>query len=457
MRLSRRDVLSGLAASATLPSLSWAATPRVLTATAAQVQLAPQGYPETQIWGYDGQVPGPVLRARQGDLFQVDLVNDLREPTTIHWHGIRLPNAMDGVPGMTQAAVPPGGRFRYEFRVPDAGTYWYHPHFNSVEQISRGLSGVLIVDEAEPSQIDAEHAIVLDDWRLTQEAGFVTPFDHRHDLSHAGRIGNYVTANGQDQLSLTARSGDRLRLRLVNIATARIFDLALSGLRGWVVALDGMPLDAPQQMERLLLAPAQRADIIADVTAASGQEAFLVSVERGEGFAMASITVQGQTDHDLLAVPDPLPPNEMPNLDLGAARVTELVMQGGAMRGMQSARWQGQEMSMRELVQNGQFWSFNGVAGMTDTPLLTAARGETVRIPIQNQTAFPHAMHLHGHHFREVLADGALGPWRDTLLVHADETRHIAFVADNPGDWMFHCHMLSHQMAGMMSWIRVTA
>ena len=146
----------------------------------------------------------------------------------------------------------------------------------------------------------------------------------------------------------------------------------------------------------------------------------------------------------------------MPDLSLDTARAVALKMEGGAMRGLpDGAVWEGTRMDMRELAEMGQFWAFNGVAGMTDEPLVDAALGETIRIPITNATAFPHAMHLHGTHFREVLADGTLGPWRDTLLVMPDQTREIAFTAENPGDWMFHCHMLSHQKSGMMNWIRV--
>ncbi|HKK86606.1 MAG TPA: multicopper oxidase domain-containing protein, partial [Roseovarius sp.] len=245
------------------------------------------------------------------------------------------------------------------------------------------------------------------------------------------------------------------RLRLVNTATARIFDLRFRGLNAWAVAHDAMPLEVPQRVERLALGPAQRTDLIVDITAKAGEEAVLASVEREGTFALATFPVTGRAQATRPA-PIALPPNIMPMIDLTEARSMPLVMDGGAMRGLpEGATFEGQKMDMRALAEEGQFWAFNGQVGMDDAPLLEAFEGETIRIPITNNTAFPHAMHLHGMHFREVLGEG-FGPWRDTLLVGPNETREVVFNAHNPGDWMFHCHMPSHQMSGMMNWIRVS-
>ncbi|MDA3858585.1 MAG: multicopper oxidase domain-containing protein, partial [Roseovarius sp.] len=133
-----------------------------------------------------------------------------------------------------------------------------------------------------------------------------------------------------------------------------------------------------------------------------------------------------------------------------------LNMQGGAMGTLDAAILNGERKSFRELVEANEFWAFNGTIGMTDTPLMNVSKGETVTLEIYNDTAFPHAMHLHGMHFREIGKDGSLGPFRDTLLMFGGETRTIGFVADNPGDWLFHCHMLSHAASGMMTWMKVT-
>ncbi len=458
MPLTRRRLLAGSAAIPFLGTVpGQAATPaEILTAQAAIVQIAPPEYPQTGVWAYDDQVPGRTLRYRQGDMVDVRLMNGLDQPTTVHWHGLRLPNAMDGVPGMTQPPVAAGSSFDYRFEARDAGTFWYHPHSNSLEQVSRGLAGVLIIDEPDHPDVDADEVIVLDDWRMTEEAQIHDSFDNRHDLSHAGRLGNYITVNGRSEAVYDVESGQRLRLRLINTATARIFDLRVRGLRAWIVALDGMPLPAPVETSEVVIAPAQRVDLFVDVIAEAGEEAILGSVERDGTYALAGFRVSGSS---AAARPAPvaLPPNTLPEVRLDSARTVPLSMEGGAMRGLpDGAVWKGTRMDMRELAMMDQFWAFNGMAGMTDEPLVHAGLGETVRIPITNDTAFPHAMHLHGMHFREVRADGTFGPWRDTLLVNSGQTREIAFVAENPGSWMFHCHMLSHQMAGMMSWIRVT-
>ncbi len=455
MSLTRRGFLASAGAGTLLGAVPGRASqgPVTLVAQPGEVQLAPGEFPKTKVWTYDQSVPGPLLRYSRGDELQLQLTNNLPQATTVHWHGLRLPNLMDGVPNMTQSEILTGEQFDYRFALKDAGTFWYHPHVNSQEQISRGLSGVLIVDEPDAPDVDDEIVVVLDDWRLDENAQMHESFGNRHDMSHAGRLGNFVTVNGLPELISRQPRGARLRLRFVNVATARIFELQLIDMTGWIMALDGMPLPEPQSVEILRLAPAQRADLFVDLTS---DEPVIGSVERDGTYATVSFDVSGG---EVTARPHPptsLPPNEMPEVDLEDARRTPVVMEGGAMRGLpEEVVWKGQVMDARRAAQSGQFWAFNGVSGRPDEPLLKAFQGETVRIPITNRTAFPHAMHLHGMHFREVLDNGALGPWRDTLLVQRDESREIAFVADNPGNWMFHCHMAAHQMSGMMSWIQV--
>ncbi len=454
MQIRRRDFLAAGCASL-LPLPAMAGPSRRLVARPALAQLAPPEYPKTGVWGFDGLVPGRELRLRQGEQLDVSFENALPQNSSIHWHGLRIENAMDGVPGMTQDPVPPGGTFAYRFVAPDAGTFWYHPHVNSVEQVSRGLAGVLIVDEREAPDVDQDITLVFDDWRMNEDASIAEPFDNRHDRSHAGRIGNHVTINGTSIPEYEVRSGERLRLRLVNTATARVFELLYRGLEGAVVAYDGMPLAEPVREERLVLAPGQRMDVIFDVTAEAGDAAVIGFVERGDAYVAVDFPVADGAAVAARGEIPALPRNREAPLKLDGARPVPLAMAGGAMRGMDPAVWNGERMELRELAAQGQFWAFNGVVGLSDEPFLTASLGETVRIPITNDTAFPHAMHLHGHHFRDVRPDGSLGPWRDTILVAPDETREIAFVADNPGEWAFHCHMLSHSSAGMMSRIKV--
>ncbi|WP_296764732.1 multicopper oxidase family protein [Sediminimonas sp.] len=452
-------VLPGAAAGGPLRATAQAAAMPSLVARETSVRLAPPDYPATGIWGYDATMPGPVVRLPQGGRVSRRLVNELPQATSVHWHGVRIDNAMDGVAGLTQDAVPPGGEFDIDFVAPDAGTYWYHAHNRSWEQVARGLYGALVVEEAEGPNIDRDEVLILDDWRLDPETAQLVPdFTAAHDQSHAGRLGNFIATNGTYGYTRDVRRHERMRLRLINAANARVFQLALAGLEGWIVALDGMPLEMPQLVsETMVLGPAQRVDLLVDVTAAPGEAAHLVRVGDGQGYSQAAFNVTGEAAVARRGAPQPLPPNRgtAARPDLAAARRVRLVMSGGAMGRMQSAVLDGERRGFRDLAAAGKFWSFNDTVGMTETPLAELSRGEPVRLEIVNDTVFPHAMHLHGMHFREVRDGTAAGPMRDTAMILAGETREIAFTADNPGDWLFHCHMLSHAASGMMTWMRV--
>ena len=418
-------------------------------------QLAPPEYAPTPIWGYEGTVPGPVLRVRQGGRLTRRLVNQLDQPTTIHWHGIRIDNVMDGVPELTQDPVPPGGDFDYDFVVPDAGTYWYHSHERSWEQVARGLYGALIVEEEATPEVDRDMVLLLDDWRLDADASIHESFGALHDWSHAGRIGNWITVNGQGFYRSPVMRNERLRIRLVNAATARILELALDGFSGQIVALDGQPLKAPVPAETLRLAPAQRMDLIADVRP-DATEALLLSAELDSIVVIAEFPVSGSARNRVLAPPEPLPRNPVPDpLVSNPAQTATLRMKGGAMGNLQEAVLDGTTMDIRTLAERGYVWAMNGIADLPEEPLLSVSAGDTVQIRLVNDTGWPHGMHLHGHHFRRV--DGPEpGPLHDTILLDPLESADIAFVADNPGRWLLHCHMLSHSVSGMKTWILVS-
>ncbi|MHA7869206.1 MAG: multicopper oxidase family protein [Salipiger thiooxidans] len=458
LTIGRRAVCAGLASlPLARPSLAAGAEP--LIARKATVQLAPDGYPASEVWAYDGQLPGPLIRARQGARLTRRLQNDLEVPTSVHWHGIRIDNAMDGVAGLTQDPVAPGGSFDYDFTLPDAGTYWYHAHTKSMEQVARGLSGPLVVDEPEAPDVDRDEILMLGDWLLDPESGgFMEPMAHPMMMSHGGRIGNLVGVNGRHDYTLTAQKHERLRLRLINSANARIFVLRLQGMSGWTVALDGMPLSRPEVVEaEIVLAPAQRVDLIVDVTAGEGAPAGLLMLRDDDSWeALVDVTISGRSARTVRGAPAALPPNPKMDLpDLDGARALTMAMEGGAMAGMESAMFEGERLGFRELVEHGQFWSLAGQVGRSDTPFASLSRGEPVRLSLTNRTVFPHAMHLHGMHFREVLPDGGFGPMRDTILSLPQAPLEIAFVADNPGKWLFHCHMLGHAASGMTTWIDV--
>jgi FtsP/CotA-like multicopper oxidase with cupredoxin domain len=242
-----------------------------LVAGPGRTHLVGVAYPETSVWSYNGAVPGPEIRLRQGERLRITVENQLAEETTVHWHGLRVPNAMDGVPHLTQRPIAPGETFVYEFDVPDAGTYWYHPHQRSFEQVGRGLYGSLIVEEREPIRVDRDVTWVLDDWRLLQDAQISDDFGNFMDSSHNGWVGNTVTVNGHILESFAVRAGERLRLRLINAANARIFALEFQGHRPQVIALDGQPVE-PHEPEGgpVVLGPAMRADLVIDMSGDPG-------------------------------------------------------------------------------------------------------------------------------------------------------------------------------------------
>jgi FtsP/CotA-like multicopper oxidase with cupredoxin domain len=231
------------------------------------------------------------------------------------------------------------------------------------------------------------------------------------------------------------KTGDRVRFRLINAATNRIFPVAVSGVSGLVVALDGMALSVPRPIADFTLAPAQRVDLIVDIT---GPVSFDMLTRQGP-YRLADLIVSG-TNKDRQAgaiialsapnVPTPAEPTQH----------LTLAMMGGAMGGRHGG---------------DNIWAFNNVSDLQSDPLGSFQNGETVRITLKNDTSFPHGIHLHGHHFYEVDQNGALGDLRDTTLVNAGKSRDVICVFDNPGRWLLHCHMLSHAVGGMRTWVNV--
>ena len=434
--MNRRDFLMTGSALAVFPGTGFAAAPFLLRAEPVTAQILPLGDGATDMLGFNGSTPGPEIRARQGDTLRVTFENGIDQDSAVHWHGIRLNNAMDGVPGMTQPPVLPGTSFDYAFKVPDAGTYWYHSHNRSWEQVARGLYGPLIIEEDTPPDVDHDITVQIDDWRLSETGEQIGGYENLHDWSHAGRMGNFARAVFDD--SITLRHGDRVRLRLINVATARVFPIDVTGVAGKIVALDGMPLAAPEDIGQITLAPAQRMDIIADVTAQDGV-GFVFQTRQGP-YDLGIIPVDGTHPAPRQSDIAALAPNRMPPPDVENAISLDLRMEGGAMS----------SVATREAI-----WLFNGQSGMSDDPYYIFERGQTARITVHNDTRFAHGIHLHGHHFHEVQPDGSLGHYRDTTLVGPDETRDILCVFDNPGQWLMHCHMLGHQAAGMKTWLKV--
>jgi len=428
------------------------AAPRVLRAAPATRHLVGAANPATPVWAYDGTVPGPLLRYRQGDRLRIEVANAIEAPTTVHFHGIRLPNAMDGVPHLTQPPIEPGQKFLYDFALPDAGTYWYHPHLGSPEQVGRGLSGALVIEEREPLAVDRDLTWVLSDWRLDREARIVPNFDNFMDASHAGRIGNTVTVNGEVLEHLDVRPGERIRLRLINASNARIYALDFRGHAPQVIAFDGHPV-APHAPEGgvVVLGPAMRTDVILDMTGAPGStHAVVDGFYARMAYRLLELRYAKSPPAGLAATPlARITPNPLAEPDLSKAARHEVVFGGGMMGRMP-----------RFARMRGMVWTVNGEAmkGHDHDPMLQLAHGKSYVLALTNDTQFFHPIHFHGHVFRVLSVDGVPRPhreWRDTVLIAPGERTEIAFVADNPGKWMFHCHILEHQETGMMAVIEV--
>ena len=435
-----------------------------LMAQSGRIPLLGPGYSETAVWCYGDGVPGPEIRARQGERIRIVVQNRLEQTTTVHWHGLRVPNAMDGVPHLTQPPIKVGSDFTYEFELRDAGTYLYHSHDHGNVQVPMGLFGPLIVEEPEPIPVDRDLTWMLSDWRLTRDAQISSDFGNFMDMSMAGRIGNTVTINARMPGSWSVRAGERIRLRIINTASARLFALSFDDHRPRVIALDGQPVEPHEPEQRLvILGPGMRADLVIDMTGdPGGSYAIRDSFYTGQSYKLAEFTYS--EDKPLRSRPPEaaikLPTNTMPEPDPDKAE-RHTVAFGGGMMGMMGGRGMGGMGGMMGGMRGrGGMWTINGVAatGPAMEPFLMLDRGRSYILSLRNDTAWFHPIHLHGHSFRVIARNGASTrnrEWRDTVLIAPRESADIAFVADNPGDWMIHCHILDHQEGGMMGVIRV--
>ena len=425
----------------------------ITAAPGERAPLSPGGTP-LAVWSYNGTTPGPTLRVRLGETVRVAFSNHLPDETTIHWHGVRVPNGMDGVPHATQPPVAPGGTFVYEFTPKDAGTFWFHPHVRSSEQVERGLYGVLIVEDREPPPYAQDVVWVLDDWLLGADRQLDTRFNTPHDLMHDGRWGNVVTVNGRTDTTLAVRAGDRIRLRLLNASNGRIYvpDLAALGDGVRIIAVDGLYLRAPIPPGRFELAPGNRVDL--DVTFA-GAESRVIPIRdtfTREGHTLATILV------DDIAPPAPAFPSPAHAVvptwaDALATPVTHEL-----------------RLAARRGGPFGLEWTLNGVAFAGHEAAAPAAhaahdhasfrlpRGRFAHLRFVNESARLHPIHLHGMFFKLLARNGTPvdeGFFRDTVLVHGKETVDVGLVPLDAGSWMLHCHILEHAEAGMMTMIAV--
>ncbi len=402
-----------------------------------------ESIPATELWTFAKDNISPELRFKQGDVLKLQVDNGLEQDITVHWHGLRVPNAMDGVPNITQAPIKKDESFNYEFPLQDAGTYWYHTHSNSPEQLGRGLAGALIIEEADSPKVDADVALLIQDWRLDNDAQIVGGFNSTHDMAHSGRLGNVVTVNGEIQPTLDFASNARVRLRFINASSARVYAFDLPKWSAWTVALDGQAVP-PTPYEPIPLGPGMRLDVIVDMPEKAGTIGD-VNDNGYDSYTLLKLNTKGDALEMHSEAPERIADNPIAMPDLFDAERHEISIEGGAMSSSRIAN---------------SIWGLNGKGYQPNEvePLLELKQNKSYILSIKNNTAFVHPMHLHGHTFLITsLNKASLGQPRfsDTLFLEPREEAEIAFVADNPGDWMFHCHVLGHQASGMMAVFRV--
>jgi multicopper oxidase len=415
-----------------------------------------------QTWSFGGELPGKEIRVRRGDLLRAQVTNQLPDPTSVHWHGIALRNDMDGVPDLTQPPIAPGGSMRYEFTVPDAGTYWFHPHVGP--QIDRGLYAPLIVeDPADGTGYDQELAVVFDDWI---DGTGRTPDQVLADLKAHGMGGSggmamaqstllggdagdvsypYYLANGRTAdapRSFTAKPGQRIRLRMINAGGDTAFRVGVPGTPMTVTHTDGFPV-APTSVEAVLLGMGERVDAIIEMPATAvpllglaegtgGRAALLLQPGRGAGpdVGAAAAALMGRPVTMLTAL------SATAAVRLGARTpdvVADLKLGGPG---------------------TGYTWTIND-ATFDPNRGVAVHEGQRVRLRYINTTTMYHPMHLHGHTFQIHTPAGA-GPRKDTAIVLPGQTLEVDFDANNPGQWLTHCHNTYHVEAGMMTVVSYT-
>ena len=401
----------------------------------------------TDAWTYNGGLPGPLIRARRGDRIIVHFTNKLPEATTVHWHGVQVPIEMDGVPGVSQPPVETGGSFTYDFVVPDAGLFWYHPHVMSSAQVGFGLYGALLVEDPDDTvKVADQLVLVLSDIAMDDD-GKLHPADSGGVLGALlGREGNHVLVNGRIRPTLRVRDGAIQRWRIVNTAKSRYFELVLGeGQPFELIGVDGGHLEYSLKRWTIVLGPGERADVLV-APRLDGRNVTLITNPFNRGFG----STEFRSSEDLIVFePDATLPAERPaELPKVTRNIVPMSAEGATPIAIDLVMTKDRGLSGFTL-EGGPFWRKSAVR---------AAIGETQLWTITNKAIWAHPIHLHGYFFQEVDEKGVpVRPlaWKDTIHVPVDATKRFLVKFDRRGSWMFHCHILDHAEAGLMSTVDV--
>ena len=414
--------------------------------TVVELEAAPHDWeiaPGRTVAGYafNGQVPGPVIHARRGVPLEVRFTNRLPEPTLVHWHGLRVPAAMDGTQDV-QRPLQPGESFTYRFTPPDAGTFWYHPHANETEQLEKGLYGALIVHGEDEPVLDADRVLVLDDLKLDPAGTAIAEFRSSRPIAgfkerHDGREGEVRLVNGKAEPELTMAAGQVERWRFVNASSARYVRLSIGGRPFRILGTDGGLIEAPVEATEVLLPAADRVELAVGPFAVG--ETLAIEALPYDRFTMGKHGLEryatlrvGPAKPSTAAIPERL--RTIEPLAAKDAEPTRTVRLGFGVT-----------------LRGGLDFRVNGEAHHHDAPVRV---GELQVWDVVNDTRMDHPFHLHGFFFQVLSVDGEAPAWRsweDVVNVPPKSTVRIAWMPDDrPGQWMYHCHILEHHAAGMM-------
>ena len=387
-------------------------------------------------WGFNGQVPGPTIEAQVGDVLEIRLTNHLPEPTVVHWHGLRIPAAMDGTE-MVQRPIASGDTFVYRFTPPDAGTFWYHSHFNEIVQLERGLYGALVVRSPEEPIFDRERVLVFDDVELASDGQIRAPGGWIE--SHDGREGSTRLVNGKQEPELTMSAGQIERWRIVNAASARYLRLSIGGRPFRIIGTDGGLIGSPVTATEILLAPADRVELavgpfaegeVHRVEALPFKRGSFKAHKRPELFATLRVSREVPSKAQ---VPETL--RRIEPLVTGPVTVSREVRLGFTLG-----------------LKHGVEFTINKEQHHRADPVRV---GELQVWDVVNRSPVHHPFHLHGFFFQVLQVNGKAPEflsWEDTVNVPAFGSVRIAWMPDDrPGEWMYHCHILEHHAAGMMA------
>ncbi|MDP4098574.1 multicopper oxidase family protein [Paenibacillus sp. P96] len=451
-------------------SASLVKTPQVLSGnkinlSASEGELDVGNGTTIPVYTFNNSIPGPQIRVKEGEQVSITLTNKLPVPTTIHWHGLPVPNAMDGIPGVTQNAIQPGETFTYSFTASTPGTYWYHSHQDAVNQLDKGLYGSFVVEEASDSY-DRDFTLMLDEWASSGTASMDgmnmsemdgmdmsnTESSGAEEAAHDMSMYDLYTINGKmgtATQTLKVKKGEKVRLRLIN-AGFLTHEMHLHGHDFRVVALDGQSLNEPTALKDQLIsiAPGERYDI--EFVADNPGEWLLE--EHGDDPKVEGMRVkiayeeEGGTANDAENSSTMLPTFDMTSY--GKAGKKELTPYQ-----FYDVRY---TMELGTKEQDGEtVYTLNGKT-YPDTENIAVKKGDKVLVRMVNNSATDdHPMHLHGHFFQVLSKNGTdltgSRVLKDTINLKPGEEVIVAFIADNPGNWMFHCHDLHHASAGMMT------